>query len=155
MKKFFKNLLRNCWSEFGNIFFSETAGQNLELFHKIFPCVTLFKNCSRNFDLLKNMAAMGGGFFLLCGLKEILQNSSPLKPLVPRAGGSVVSVSDSRPGGCEFNPGLSRLFFLVYFRLSPLQKHVRKVVGGFGKKSCVSTEVRKPGNTYASMTAII
>ena len=34
-----------------------------------------------------------------------------------------------------------------YFRLSPLQKHVRKVVGGFGKKSCVSTDVRKPGNT--------
>ena len=29
----------------------------------------------------------------------------------------------------------------------PLQKHVRKVVGGFGKKSCVSTGVRKPGNT--------
>ena len=29
-----------------------------------------------------------------------------------------------------------------------LQKHVRKVVGGFGKKSCVSTGVRKPGNTY-------
>ena len=29
--------------------------------------------------------------------------------------------------------------------LSPLQKHVRKVVGGFGKKSCVSTGVRKPG----------
>ena len=24
----------------------------------------------------------------------------------------------------------------------PLQKHVRKVVGGFGKKSCVSTGVR-------------
>ena len=31
-------------------------------------------------------------------------------------------------------------------RLSPLQKHVRKVVGGFRKKkSCVSTGVRKPG----------
>ena len=33
-----------------------------------------------------------------------------------------------------------------------LQKHVRKVVGGFGKKSCVSTGVRKPGSTYASPT---
>ena len=43
----------------------------------------------------------------------------------------------------------------VYFRLSPVQKHVRKVVGGFGKKSCVSTGVRKPGNTYASPTAMI
>ena len=69
--------------------------------------------------------------------------------------GSVVSVSDSRPGGCEFDPRLRRLFFPAYFRLSPLQKHVRKVVGGFGKKSCVSTGVRKPGNTYASPTAMI
>ena len=42
-----------------------------------------------------------------------------------------------------------------YFRLSPLLKHVRKVVGGFGKKSCVSTGVRKPGNTCASLTAMI
>ena len=50
---------------------------------------------------------------------------------------------------------LWRLFFPAYFRLSPLQKHVRKVVGGFGKKSCVSTGVRKPGNTYASSTAMI
>ena len=47
------------------------------------------------------------------------------------------------------------LFFPAYFRLSPLQKHVRKVVGGFGKKSCVSTGVRKPGNTCASPTAMI
>ena len=38
-------------------------------------------------------------------------------------------------------------FFLEYFRLSPLQKHVRKAFSGFGKKSCVSTCVRKPGNT--------
>ena len=30
-----------------------------------------------------------------------------------------------------------------------------KVVGGFGKKSSVSTGVRKPGNTYASPTAMI
>ena len=73
----------------------------------------------------------------------------------PCLGGSVVSVSDSRPGGCEFDPCLRRLFFQVYFRLSPLQKHVRKVVGGFGKKNCVSTGVRKPGNTYASPTAMI
>ena len=36
--------------------------------------------------------------------------------------------------GCEFDPQLRRLFFPAYFRLSPLQKHVRKVVGGFGKK---------------------
>ena len=57
--------------------------------------------------------------------------------------------------GCEFNPRLRRLFFAAYFRLSALQKHVRKVVDGFGKKSCVSTGVRKPGNTYASPTAMI
>ena len=74
---------------------------------------------------------------------------------MPRSGGSVVSVSDSWPGGCEFDPRLRRLFFPAYFRLSPLQKHVRKVVGGFGKKSYVSTGVRKPGNTYASLTAMI
>ena len=41
------------------------------------------------------------------------------------------------------------------YTLSPLQKHVRKVVGGFGKKSCVGTGVRKPGNTCASPTATI
>ena len=30
-----------------------------------------------------------------------------------------------------------------------------KVVGGFGKKNCVSTGVRKPGNTCASPTSMI
>ena len=34
-------------------------------------------------------------------------------------------------------------------------EHVRKVVGGFVKKSCVSTGVRKPGNSGASPTAMI
>ena len=53
---------------------------------------------------------------------------------IPCPGGSVVSVSDSLPGGCEFDPQLRRTFFPAYFRLSPLQKNVRKVVGGFGKK---------------------
>ena len=68
-------------------------------------------------------------------------------------GGSEVSVLDSWPGGCEFDPWLRRFFFLAYFHLSPLQKHVkcvRKVVGGFRKKSCLSTGVRNPENTYAS-----
>ena len=73
----------------------------------------------------------------------------------PCPGGSVLSVSDSRPGGCEFEPRLRRLLFPAYFRLSPLQEHVRKVVGGFGRKSCVSTDVRKPGNTYTSPTTMI
>ena len=43
----------------------------------------------------------------------------------------------------------------VFSPLTPLQKHARKVVGGFGKKSCVRTGVRKPGNTYASPTTMI
>ena len=59
------------------------------------------------------------------------------------------------PGGCEFDPRLRQTFFLAYFRLSPLQKHVRKVISGFGKKSCVINGVRKPGNTFASPTAMM
>ena len=51
----------------------------------------------------------------------------------PRMGGSVVSMSDACPGGCEFHTRLRQTFFPMYFRLSPL-KHVRKVVGGFGEK---------------------
>ena len=47
----------------------------------------------------------------------------------------------------SFDPQLRRTFIPAYFRLSPLQKHMRKVVGGFGKKSYVSTSERKPGNT--------
>ena len=46
-------------------------------------------------------------------------------------------------------------FFPAYFWLSPLQNQVRKVVGGFEKKSCVTTGVRKPGNTSASPTTMI
>ena len=72
--------------------------------------------------------------------------SKHLQYTVPRPGGSVVSVSDSWPGGCEFETRLRRTFFRAHFLFSPLLKHVRKVVGGFGKKSCVSTGVRKPGN---------
>ena len=41
---------------------------------------------------------------------------------------------------------LRRTFFPAYFHLPPLQKHVRKLVSGFGKKSYVRTGVRKPGN---------
>ena len=78
-----------------------------------------------------------------------------MEAALPCPDGSVVSVSDSGPGGCEFDPWLRRLFFPVYFRLSPLQKHVGKGAGGFGKKSCVSTGVRKPGNIYASPITMI
>ena len=38
------------------------------------------------------------------------------------------------PDGCKFDTRLRRTFFPACFRLSPLLKHVRKVVGGFGKK---------------------
>ena len=43
----------------------------------------------------------------------------------------------------------------MYFRLAPLRKHVRKVVGGFGKKRFLSTGVRNPRNACASPTAMI
>ena len=48
--------------------------------------------------------------------------------------GSMVSMSDSGPGGCEFDTWLRQTFFPAYFRFSPLLKHVKKVVGGFGRK---------------------
>ena len=89
----------------------------------------------------------GPKFFSICkfstytkGPFYIMIQSSP--------GGSVVRMSDSWPGGCVFDPPLKRTFFPANFRLLPLQKYVRKVVGSFGKKSCVSTGVRKPGRTY-------
>ena len=56
-------------------------------------------------------------------------------------------------GSCYGNAlRLRRPFFPAYFCLSPLQKHVRKVVGDFGKKSGVGTGGRKPGNTYMCVT---
>ena len=68
----------------------------------------------------------------------------------------MVSVSDSCPGDREFDTRLRRTFFPAYFGLSPLLKHVRKAVDGFGKKEiCVSTGVRKPGNARASPTVMI
>ena len=66
-----------------------------------------------------------------------------------------LSFISTGPRVFEFHPRLRRLFFQACFHLSPLQKHVRKVVGGLGKKSCVDTGVRKPGNTCASPTAMI
>ena len=53
--------------------------------------------------------------------------------IMPRPGGSVVSVFDSRPGGCEFDTRLRQIFFPAYLRPSPL-KHARKVLGGFRKE---------------------
>ena len=60
----------------------EIPCQNLKWSHKIVPCVTLLKNCSRNCEQWKNMGGGGGRDFLHCvDFREILQNSSPLKPL--------------------------------------------------------------------------
>ena len=59
------------------IFFSENPGPILKRFHRIVPWVTLFKNSSPNFDLSKNMAAMGGGGFLHCvDLKKFFEKST-------------------------------------------------------------------------------
>ena len=112
-------------------------------------CLHLFSVPSFNFSWKKKKKLKGA--YSWSPWKESVNYSSSL----PRAGGSVLSVSDSWPGGCEFDPQLNRLLFPAYFYLSPLQKHVRKVVSGFGKKICVSTGLRKPGNTYASPTAMI
>ena len=49
---------------------------------------------------------------------------------------------------------LRRNFFAVYFRLSPLLKHVRKVVGGFGKKFMLIL-VWESQETHASPTAMV
>ena len=64
----------------------EIPCQNLKWSHKIVPCVTLLKNCSRNCEQWKNMGAGGGGggggsgggsgggggkrLFALCGLQR-------------------------------------------------------------------------------------
>ena len=80
-----------------------------------------------------------------CVVKQ-LNEISDISAVTPSPGGSVVSVLDSWPGGCEFDSRFRQTSFPAFFHLSPLQKHVRKVIGGFEKESCVSTGVRKPGN---------
>ena len=70
INKFLKNLLlRNGWSEF------EIILQNY------FLCDP-FQKSSQNFDQSKNMAAVGGDCFHCVDFREILKNSSSLKPLV-------------------------------------------------------------------------
>ena len=73
-----------------------------------------------------------------CLIREIvclfdIQNLPEAESFQPCPDGSVISVSDPWPGGCEFGARLRPSFFPAYFRLSPL-KHVRKVVGRFRKK---------------------
>ena len=61
MKKFLKNLLRNCWSDF------EIISQECSLGDP-------FKNCSRNFDPSINMALVNGGFLHYRDMKKFLKN---------------------------------------------------------------------------------
>ena len=56
------------------IFSSETAGRILELFHRYVPWVTLFKNCSWNFDPSKNVALVNGGYLHYTEIKEFFKN---------------------------------------------------------------------------------
>ena len=58
-------------------------------------------------------------------------------------------------GSCEFDTRLRWTFFSAYFRLSPLLKYVRKVVGDFGKKVVLvpvwesqETQYALPTNNY-------
>ena len=64
------------------------------------------------------------------------------------------NVNNSDACFANFNPLPDDKFWTLpaYFRLSPLHKIVRKVVSDFGKRSCVGTGVRKPGNTVISVT---
>ena len=56
------------------IFSSETASRMLKLFHRDVPWVTLFKNCSWNFDPLKIVALVDGGFLHYAVMKEFFKN---------------------------------------------------------------------------------
>ena len=62
MKKFLKNLhLRNSRSDF-------------EIIHRNVPWVTLFKNCSRNFDPSINKALVNGDFLHYTDMKKFIKN---------------------------------------------------------------------------------
>ena len=58
--------------------------------------------------------------------QRILDSSAP-----PR---SLSGVLDSWPGDCKFDTQLSQTLSPAHFRLSPLLRHVRKLVRGFGKE---------------------
>ena len=71
-----------------------------------------------------------------------------------RPSGSMVSVSDSGPGVGEFQSPVEVTFLSDVF--SPFSEEAcEKSSRDFGKRSCVSTGVRKPGNTYASPTTMM
>ena len=52
-------------------------------------------------------------------------------------------------------PSCGETIFPAIVHLSLLMHHVRKVVSGFGKKSCVGSGVRKPENINVSLTDMI
>ena len=56
------------------IFSSETASRILKLFHRDVPWVTVFKNCSWNFDPSKIVALVNGGFLHYTEMKEFFKN---------------------------------------------------------------------------------
>ena len=61
MKKFLKNLLRKCWSDFEIISQECSFGDP-------------FQNCSQNFDLSINMALVNGGFLHYMDMRKFLKN---------------------------------------------------------------------------------
>ena len=73
------------------------------------------------------------------------------KTLVPHQDGSVVSMSNSWPGGCEFHTRFRQTSFSAYFHLSPSLKHLRKVVGVIEKK-VVSAVLWKQGHAPGNIT---
>ena len=61
MKKFLKNLLLNCWSDF------EIISQECSLGDP-------FQKCSQNFDLSINIALVNGDFLHYMDMKKFLKN---------------------------------------------------------------------------------
>ena len=62
MKKFLKN------------FFLQNRLLDFEILHRNVRWVTLFKNCSQNFDLSINMALVNGDFLHYMDMKKFLKN---------------------------------------------------------------------------------
>ena len=56
------------------IFSSESIGPILKYFHRNVPYVTLFKDCSRNFDRPQNMALVNGGVLRYRDMKKFLKS---------------------------------------------------------------------------------
>ena len=59
MKKFYENLLRNCWPDF-------------EIISQKSSSIDLSQNCSENFDSLINMTLVNGGYLHCTDRKKFL-----------------------------------------------------------------------------------